>query len=108
MKKALGAGRVFQRIRDVDAGEAQAHLISRRDPVSPSGAKEARITGTVVVVALIAPDGEVRIARAIDGPEPLRAAAEEAVRAWRYRPFLVQGQPGTVQTKVTLNFQLDK
>jgi peptidyl-prolyl cis-trans isomerase A (cyclophilin A) len=99
--------RLLSRTQDIPAGEAEEHLISKKRPVYPKEAKQAHISGTVTVATLIGPDGAVTIAHAIDGPEPLRAAAEEAVMAWRYKPFLVQGQPGTVQTKATIIFQLD-
>jgi TonB family protein len=97
----------FQRLPDVDVSEAEEHLITKQSPIYPEEAKQAHLTGAVTVAILVGPDGTVKAARAINGPEPLRGAAEETAKSWRYRPFLVQGQPGNVQTKANVTFKLD-
>jgi peptidyl-prolyl cis-trans isomerase A (cyclophilin A) len=99
--------RHLQRLPDVEVNEAQEHIITKQSPVYPEEAKKDHISGVVTVAILIGPDGAVKVARATEGPEALRAAAEQAVRAWRYKPFFVQGQPGTVQTKTTVAFNLN-
>jgi TonB family protein len=55
-----------------------------RLPAYPDGALGQGVAGTVAVRVLVGPDGEVISARAVDGPEPLRAAAAEAVRSWEF------------------------
>jgi TonB family protein len=97
----------YQRFTDVASSEAEDHIISKQSPIYPEEAKNAHVSGVVTVAILIGPDGAVNIARAIDGPEVLRTAAEQAVRAWRYNPFFIQGQPEAVQTKANVIFNLD-
>ena len=75
-------------------------------PIYPQAAKDSHITGEVVMAAVIGVDGAVRTLQAISGPPELRAAAVDAVKQWRYKVYLINGQPHEVQTTVTVNFTL--
>jgi TonB family protein len=84
--------------------DAQARLLSRAEPEYPADALAARHSGNVVLEVNIAEDGSVASARVLSGDPLLAAAATEAVRGWRYRPYLSNGQPMPFQTTVTVSF----
>ena len=53
---------------------------------------------------MIGRDGSVRQVKVIDGDRTLAKAATDAVKQWRYKPYLVNGQPADVETQITVNF----
>jgi TonB family protein len=85
-----------------------ANLMASRLPVYPDAAKLAQIEGSVVMQAIISKDGTVKYVRVIDGDRHLRSAALEAVRKWRYRPYLLNGRLVDVATTITVDFELDQ
>ena len=90
--------------RVISAGVAGGLLIQRTAPVYPQIAKEARISGTVVIQATISKTGAVISPRAVSGPSMLQQSALDAVRRWRYRPYVLDGEPVEVQTTVSVTF----
>jgi protein TonB len=82
-------------------------LILRVLPAYPVAAREMRVAGRVQLQATISRDGTIENLRVVDGPPLLRAAAVEAVRQWRYRPYLLNGEPVEVETTVNVDFRLD-
>ncbi|HYN14432.1 MAG TPA: TonB family protein [Terriglobales bacterium] len=93
-----------QRTR-VSQGVAQAGLIFKVDPEYPPVARTARIQGSVVLHAIIGTDGTVQQLQVVSGNPLLASPALNAVKNWRYRPYLVDGQPVEVETTVTVNFK---
>jgi len=83
-------------------------LIQKRLPVYPAIAKTAGISGTVTLEAIISKTGTIENLHVIGGPMMLRQAAEDAVRTWRYRPYLLDGQPVEVETTVNVIFTLQR
>jgi len=81
-------------------------LIHKVAPKYPRSARKAHIEGTVVLCAVIQKNGVIRDLRAISGPPELVPAAMEAVKKWRYRPYVFQGQTIEVSTDIRVNFQL--
>ena len=81
-------------------------LIRRVEPDYPRIAIITRLSGTVVLRATIGTDGEVRGIEVLSGNPILAEAARAAVRQWRYRPTLLDGQPVEVETQITVNFVL--
>lgn len=75
-------------------------------PEYPEAARQARVQGTVVLDAVVSAQGVVTDVKAVSGPEALSLAALDAVRWWRYEPYLVNGQPATVETTVVVDFRL--
>ncbi len=61
--------------------------------------------GIVRLHAIIATDGTIQSLNVIDGPPLLIVAARDAVRQWRYRPYILNGQPVEVETMITVNFK---
>ena len=79
------------------------HLVP---PEYPEDARQAGVQGTVVLDAVVNPQGAVTRVKFVSGPEQLSPAAIDAVRWWRYEPYLVNGQPATVETTVAVDFRL--
>jgi protein TonB len=72
--------------------------------VYPPIARAAHVSGAVVLHAIISKTGTVQNLQVISGPEMLRASALDAVRNWRYKPYLLNGDPTEVETTITVNF----
>jgi protein TonB len=96
-----------KRIR-IPAPMAEANLIHDVAPTYPPEAGRARIEGTVVLLAVIGKDGTVQDVRVKSGVQVLAQAAIEAVKQWRYRPYLVNGEPVEIDSQITINFTLSK
>ena len=94
-----------RRVR-VAQGVTQGLLIHKVVPIYPDSARAARVQGTVVLQAIIGKDGHVENLRVISGPEPLTAAAIQAVEQWRYKPYYLEGRPVEVETSIRVNFML--
>ncbi len=84
----------------------QARLINMVRPVYPPLAKQARISGTVRLHAIIAKDGSVIQLEVVGGHPLLVQSALDAVRQWRYQPTLLNGEPVEVDTTVDVVFSL--
>src|SRR6185312_8895851 len=81
----------------------QAVLIYRKDAEYPKIAKQTGAKGTVTLNATIGKDGNVKAVKVVSGHPMLVAAASEAVKQWRYRPTLLNGQPVETETQVLVN-----
>ena len=92
-----------QRIR-VGGNVAQASLVFQVKPVYPPLAKQARIQGVVILEAVIGKDGSISEIRVVSGHPLLTQAAIDAVKQWRYKPTLLNGEPVEVVTTITVNF----
>jgi len=91
---------------NISAGVAVGNLIQKTSPVYPPIAKAARVSGTVVLQATISKTGTIENLRVISGPAMLQQAALDAVRSWRYRPYLLNNDPVEVETTVNVIFSL--
>ena len=90
----------------VSAGVQQGNLISQVRPTYPAIAKSARIQGAVVLQAEISKQGTIENLRVISGHPMLVQNALDAVKQWRYKPYLLNGEPVPVETTITVNFTL--
>jgi protein TonB len=90
----------------ISAGVAGGLLIQKTSPVYPQIAREARVSGTVVIQATISKTGVIENLRAVSGPTMLRQSALDAVKTWRYKPYLLDGDPVDVETTVSVTFSL--
>ncbi len=84
----------------------EGSLIRRVQPVYPALARSARIQGPVVLFAVISRAGTIDNLRVLSGHPMLVPAAIEAVRQWRYRPYILNSEPIEVETQITVNFLL--
>jgi periplasmic protein TonB len=94
-----------QRVR-VSSGVSSGLLIRKVQPSYPPLARQARIQGTVVLHAVIGKDGAIDNLTLVSGHPMLAPAAIEAVKQWRYRPYLLNGEPVEVDTEIQVNFTL--
>ena len=85
---------------------AEANLIHDVPPQYPPEAGRARIEGTVVLMAVIGTDGTVKDVRIESGLPILAQAAIDAVKQWRYKPYVIDGEPVEVDSRITINFNL--
>jgi protein TonB len=83
-------------------------LIRRVIPPYPELAKVMRVEGTVELAATISKTGTIANLRVVSGPPALQQAAFDAVSNWRYRPYLLNGQPVDVETTVNVVFSLQR
>lgn len=90
----------------VSQGIMDGFLVDKVIPQYPPIAHEAGVQGTVVLQASISKTGTIENLRVVSGPEMLRRAAVDAVSQWRYRPYLLNGQPVEVETTVNVQFTL--
>ena len=90
----------------ISSGVATGMLIQKTAPVYPMAAKMTHLSGTVVLQAIIAKDGKIRDLHAVSGPDILRQAALDAVKNWRYRPYMLNNEPVEVETSINVVFNL--
>ncbi len=94
-----------QRIR-ISGGVIRGMLIQRIEPTYPPIARQARIQGNVVLSAIIDTKGQIQNLQLVSGHPMLVPEAISAVRQWRYKPYLLNGQPVEVETTITVIFTL--
>jgi TonB family protein len=90
----------------VSGGIMAGQVRSKVVPIYPQEAKQAHISGAVVLRAVIGKDGTVQSLTAISGPPELQSSAITAVRQWIYEPYLLNGTPTEVETKVTVTYSM--
>jgi TonB family protein len=90
----------------VSQGVMAGLLASKVAPDYPVDAKQARIQGTVVMRVIVDNEGNVANIQLISGHPLLAPAAIDAVKQWKYRPYLLDGMPVEIETQVAVNFTL--
>jgi TonB family protein len=90
----------------ISGGVMAGQLLTKVQPVYPQAAKDAHISGFVVMHAIVGSDGLVKDLTVVSGPALLRDAAMDAVKQWTYKPYLLNGRPTDVDTTITVNFTL--
>lgn len=83
-------------------------LLYRVEPQYPPICRTANIQGTVVLVAIIGRDGTIQKLHVVSGQPQLAQAALDAVREWRYRPYILNDAPVEVETQITVSFLLSR
>jgi len=94
-----------QRIR-ISQGVTKGLLIHRVEPAYPPLARAARIQGEVLLSAVISVNGDIQNLQLVSGHPMLVPSAIAAVKQWRYKPYLLNGQPVEVETTITVIFSL--
>ena len=103
----MGADGKVQRIR-VGGNVQAANVIYNPKPDYPPLAKEQRIQGKVRLNVVIGKDGTVQDLQVASGDPALAPSALEAVRQWRYKPTLLNGNPVEVVTVIDVNYTLSQ
>ena len=79
-------------------------IIHKTTPVYPKFAQDAHIVGTIVLKATITRQGAIEGIQVLSGPRLLAPAAVDAVKTWKYKPYMLDGQPVAVETNITVVF----
>ncbi len=90
--------------KTVSTADATSHITQRVEPTVPPIAKAAKIGGKVKLHIVISPSGQVSIATFVSGSPLLMQAAIDAVKQWKFKPFLESETPVTVATDVEVDF----
>jgi len=98
---------IAKRVR-VSQGVSQGLLIYRVEPKYPPIAQQAHIQGIVILTAVIGKDGIIQRLQLVSGHPMLATAAIDAVKQWRYKPYLLNGQPVEAETTVAVTFRLQR
>jgi len=100
-------GEAPKRVR-VSQGVSTGLLVYKVQPVYPPEARREGIQGQVVLQAVISKEGRIAGLKLISGPKELAPAAIGAVEQWRYKPYLLMGNPVEVDTEILVNFTLSR
>ena len=92
----------------VSQGVAQGLLVHKVQPVFPMKALQSHREGAVQLHANISEEGNVTAVKVLSGDSLLAHAAADAVKQWKYKPYLLNGQPIAIETQITVNFKLPK
>ena len=90
----------------VSQGVSQGLLIKKVPPSYPPSALHMRVEGKVELVATISKTGEISKVKVVSGDSQLTKAASDAVKQWKYKPYLLNGEPVEIQTQITVVFKL--
>lgn len=90
----------------VSSGVADGLKVHDVVPIYPFEAREAHIQGDVILQATIGKDGMIHNLKALSGHPVLVKAAMGAVEQWRYRPYILKGNPVEVETTIKILFHL--
>ena len=111
MPNLMGAGSaptpVLQKLV-VSQGVSRGLLIKQTAPVYPHSAIDLKIEGAVQLLAVVTKNGDIGEVKVLSGDKTLAGAAVEAVKKWKYKPYLLNGEPVDIQTQVTVNFKLPR
>ena len=103
--RALGARPMLQTMK-VSQGVSQGLLVKKVQPIYPKNALFMHVEGAVELVATISKAGDITHVTALKGDGQLAKAAIDAVKQWKYKPYLLNGEPVEIQTEMTINFKL--
>jgi TonB family protein len=93
---------------NISQGVSQGLLIKKVQPVYPANALRMHVEGAVELQATIGKSGNIVAVKTLTGELVLARAAKEAVLQWKYKPYLLNGEPVEIQTQITVNFKLPK
>jgi TonB family protein len=90
----------------VPAGAMSRNIVKSMEPIYPPIAKAAHVQGVVIMRAVINTEGRIEKLETVSGPSMLVSAAEDAVKQWVFKPYLLNGKPTEVATTINVNFTL--
>ncbi len=96
--------KVMPHVSAISAGVADGMIIHKTPPVYPKFAQDAHITGRVILKATITKQGTIEGVQVLSGPKILAPSAVDAVRTWKYKPYMLDNQPVAVETNITVVF----
>jgi len=93
-----------QQVINVPSDIVLGLLIRKTQPVYPLIAKQGQVSGTIVLAATISKTGNVENLRVVSGPVMFRISAVNAVRTWRFKPYMLNNQPTAIETTINVHF----
>ena len=93
---------------NISQGVSQGLLIKKVSPNYPANALRMGIEGRVELLATISSTGEITHVKVMSGDPQLTKPAADAVKQWKYKPYLLNGEPVEIQTQITVNFKLPR
>ena len=93
---------------NISQGVSRGLLIKKVQPIYPQNALAVRTEGSVELMATISKTGDISHVKVLSGNLQLTKAATDAVKQWKYKPYLLNGEPVEIQTQITINFKLPK
>jgi len=105
---AAGAPTPVLQTLNVSQGVSQGLLTKKVQPIYPRNALTMHVEGSVELQATISKTGDITKVKVLSGDGLLAKAASDAVKQWKYKPYLLNGEPVEIQTEVTINFKLPK
>lgn len=96
-----------QSLQHVSKGVMEGRLLNKIIPSYPPLARAMRTSGRVELQATISRGGTIENLRVMSGPAVFQKAALDAVRQWRYQPYLLNGQPVEVETTIEVDFTMN-
>jgi protein TonB len=91
---------------NVSQGVSQGLLVKKVQPTYPANALHLHVEGPVSLLATISKAGNISAIKILSGDALLSKAAADAVKQWKYAPYLLNGEPVEIQTQITINFKL--
>jgi TonB family protein len=98
---------VLQRL-SISQGVSRGLLIKQVQPSYPANALRMHIEGSVQLMTTLSKNGDITAIKVMSGDKQLAQAAVSAVKQWKYKPYLLNGEPVEIQTEVTVNFKLPR
>jgi TonB family protein len=92
----------------VSQGVSTGLIVKKVQPKYPEKARQNWIQGTVVLHAVISKEGDIVDLSSVSGDSLLVKSAMKAVKQWKYKPYLLQGNPVEVDTEIQVNFTLSR
>lgn len=105
VEPSRGQAAIPQKLR-ISSGVAERNLLHKVEPEYPQEAKAAQLQGDVVLQGVISKEGDVAELRAVSGQPLLVKGAIDAVKQWRYKPYLLNGHPVEVETTIIVRFHM--
>ena len=93
---------------NVSQGVSRGLLIKKVPPAYPPSALHLGVEGTVELLATISKNGDISQVKVLSGDSQLTKAATDAVKQWKYKPYLLNGEPVEIQTQISIIFKLPR
>jgi periplasmic protein TonB len=92
----------------VSQGVSRGLLMKQVPPSYPRNAIQMHVEGAVQLLATVSKNGDISDVKVLSGDKELGRAAVDAVKQWKYKPYLLNGEPVDIQTQITVNFKLPR
>src|SRR5579871_3220344 len=103
---SMVAGFGKEATKKASRAEGESAVLTKVPPEYPSVAKQLKIQGTVELQAVVGGTGEVEKVNIVSGNPVLTKPAMEALKKWKFKPFLVDGKAATTEVPVVISFKL--